>query len=351
MPWIRLNETNFRDYIAPVEDVEGGNPNRGFFGEGGNPELVSADVEGVVTYNTLLNYYGFNYTNTFTSKKIRGMRVTCLNRNDDPPTNPGWEFFRQSISNNVTIVTDINGNEISGIGQLYDYSGGVQLTAADLAGPTIYSSDLDFRRNVPRVFEVLLPNTGTQEVILLQSGTSIYTDDDINGEIGTGYAEYYIDVFTEDDTPEPTARPTYPVYEMEKGWSFDGNFIPHFVELNWLFQEDPFTYKSINKIRIHGLTKGVVNLQVQLSGMQGDITTDYIQDYTDPQFIDLPFTPIYVQDDFLSVTNYVDYSSRGIALQMKFEGRNKDIAKPEPSHVLQILALQGTPEGNGKRAN
>lgn len=144
---------------------------------------------------------------------------------------------------------------------------------------------------------------------------------------------------------------TYPVYEMEKGWSFDGNFIPHFVELNWLFQEDPFTYKSINKIRIHGLTKGVVNLQVQLSGMQGDITTDYIQDYTDPQFIDLPFTPIYVQDDFLSVTNYVDYSSRGIALQMKFEGRNKDIAKPEPSHVLQILALQGTPEGNGKRAN
>lgn len=57
--------------------------------------------------------------------------------------------------------------------------------------------------------------------------------------------------------------------------------------------------------------------------MQGDITTDYIQDYTDPQFIDLPFTPIYVQDDFLSVTNYVDYSSRGIALQMKFEGRNK----------------------------
>jgi hypothetical protein len=141
------------------------------------------------------------------------------------------------------------------------------------------------------------------------------------------------------------------VYEMEKGWSFDGNYIPHFVELNWLFQEDPFTYKTVSKIRVHGLTKGNTNLQVQLSGMQGEVVTDYIQDYMPPQFMTLPFTPIYVRDDFRSVTNYIDYSDRGMALQMKIEGRNTDITKPEPSHVLQVLALQGTPQGNGKRAN
>lgn len=141
------------------------------------------------------------------------------------------------------------------------------------------------------------------------------------------------------------------VYEMEKGWSFDGNYIPHFLELNWLFEEDPFTYKSVNKIRVHGLTKGVVNLQVQLSGMQGEEVTDYIQDYLPPQYINLPFNPIYVLDDFKSVTSYTDYSDRGIGLQMKFEGRNIDINKPEPSHVLQVLALQGTPQGNGKRAS
>ena len=141
------------------------------------------------------------------------------------------------------------------------------------------------------------------------------------------------------------------VYEMEKGWSFDGMYIPHFLELNWLFQEDPFTYKTVQKIRVHGLTKGNVGLQVSMSGMQGDIVTDYIEDYMDPQIIDLPFTPIYVLEEFRSVTNYVDYSDRGIALQMKFEGSNVDVLRPEPSHVLQVLALQGTPEGNGKRAN
>ncbi len=148
--------------------------------------------------------------------------------------------------------------------------------------------------------------------------------------------------------PDPANQ--YFVYEMEKGWSFDGNYIPHFLELNWLFQEDPFTYKSINKIRVHGLTKGVVNLQVSLSGMQGDPATDYIQDYMDPQFIDLPFTPIYVSSDFVSATNYTPYSDRGMALQMKFEGRNTARLLPEPAHVLQVLALQGTPSGNGARA-
>lgn len=146
------------------------------------------------------------------------------------------------------------------------------------------------------------------------------------------------------------SQPTL-VYEMEKGWSFDGMYIPHFIELNWLFEDDPFTYKAINKIRIHGLTKGNVLLQVKLSGMEGLPTTDYITDYMDAQYIDLPFTPIHVSSDFIPATGYVDYSDRGIALQIRIEGRNEDPLRPEPSHVLQVLGLQLSPTGNGKRAN
>ena len=143
----------------------------------------------------------------------------------------------------------------------------------------------------------------------------------------------------------------YRVYELDRGWSFDGNFIPHFLELNWFFGEDPVTYKSINKVRVHGLVKGVVNLQVSMSGMQGDVATDYIEDYSDPEFLDFPFTPIQVSPEFLPATNYVGYSDRGLALLMKFEGRNTDITLPEPAHVLQVLALQSSPQGNGKTAN
>lgn len=141
------------------------------------------------------------------------------------------------------------------------------------------------------------------------------------------------------------------VYEMEKGWSFDGDYIPHFLELNWYFGDDPFTYEGIQKVRIHGLTKGNTQLQLRMAGMQGDPATDYLPDYMIPQFIDLPFSAIHVSSEFIPTTNYVDYSDRGTALQMRFEGRNTDISKPEPSHVIQVLALQSSPQGNGKRAN
>lgn len=137
------------------------------------------------------------------------------------------------------------------------------------------------------------------------------------------------------------------VYELERGWSFDGNYIPHFAELNWYFGNDPTEYHGIQKIRIHGLSKGRTFLQVRLNGMQ----TDYLEDYAQPQYIDLPQNATYVTNDFKPITNYVDYGDRGISLQMKFEGRNTDILLPEPSHVIQVLVLQSTPQGTGKRAN
>lgn len=165
-----------------------------------------------------------------------------------------------------------------------------------------------------------------------------------------------LDVLVEVPDPDPDPDPdppkgSYYVYEMEKGWSFDGAYIPHFLELNWLFQEDPFTYTSVQKVRVHGLAKGKAQLHVSMAGMQPDPIADYTSDYSEPQWLDLPYTPMHVSSDFVPVTHYVDYSDRGLALQMKFEGRNKDLTKPEPAHVLQVLALQGTPRGNGARSN
>lgn len=138
----------------------------------------------------------------------------------------------------------------------------------------------------------------------------------------------------------------YYVYELDRGWSFDGMYIVHFVELNWYFGDDPFTYKSIQKIRVHGMTRGYYQkLQVAIAGMQ----TEYDSDYMEPQFLDLPLKPKYIQTEFKPTTNYVDVSDRGLSIQMKFEGRGSDM--PEPMHVLQVLAIQESPADVGKRAN
>lgn len=139
----------------------------------------------------------------------------------------------------------------------------------------------------------------------------------------------------------------FKVYELEKGWSFDGYYIPHFLILNWYFGDDPTTYHSIQKLRIHGLSKGRTYLQVSTNGMQ----TDYSPDFTTPQYIDLPKAPAFVNPDFQPVTNYADLADRGLSIQFKFEGRNTDITLPEPAHVIQVLVVQSSPQGTGARGN
>lgn len=137
------------------------------------------------------------------------------------------------------------------------------------------------------------------------------------------------------------------VYELEKGWSFDGYYIPHFVELNWYFGDNPTIYHGIQKIRIHGLSKGRTYLQVRTNGMQ----TDYESDYSTPQYIDLPHHATFVTPDFHPVTTYADSANRGLSIQMKFEGRNTNITLPEPAHVIQVLVVQSSPVGTGSSAN
>lgn len=151
-------------------------------------------------------------------------------------------------------------------------------------------------------------------------------------------------------SPNPSSSgdsPHFHVYELDKGWSFDGAYIPHFLEMNWYFGDDPFTDKTIQKVRIHGLSKGLTQLQLSVAGMQHD----YDSDFTEPQFINIPRNAVHISEEYIPVTNYVDSSNWGVSHQLRFEGSNTDLSKPEPSHVLQVLALQGSPQNNGKRIN
>lgn len=138
------------------------------------------------------------------------------------------------------------------------------------------------------------------------------------------------------------------VYEMEKGDSFDGDYIPHFLELNWFFGDNPVDFKGLQKIRIHGLSKGQAKLQVATNSMATDMM-DYEPFYSEAQFVDLPRRAKLLTSDYFSATNYTDVAARGISVQLKFSGRNTDITMPEPSHVIQVLVLQAT--GTGARSN
>lgn len=145
-------------------------------------------------------------------------------------------------------------------------------------------------------------------------------------------------------------------YEMDCGWSFDGYYIPHLLTINWYFRDDPFTYKGIQKVRIHGQTHGVTNLEVAINGMQ----TDYLDDFTEAQYVNLPRNIRYITTDLVPTTNYTDVSGRGLAMQLQFTGYDplydpNDEAYdplqqlPEPAHVIQVLAVQTTGPDTGTR--
>lgn len=140
------------------------------------------------------------------------------------------------------------------------------------------------------------------------------------------------------------------VYEVDKGWSFDGAYVPHHLELNWYFGDSPVDYGTIQKIRVHGLAKGRAGLTVATNSMTADFL-DYEEFYTEPQIIDIPRNPATITEEYHPVTNYVDVANRGISVQMKFEGRPNEYIQPEPSHVIQALVLQATPAGTGARSN
>lgn len=141
------------------------------------------------------------------------------------------------------------------------------------------------------------------------------------------------------------------VQEFEKGWSFDGKYIPHFCELNWYFGDNPVDFRELSNVRIHGLSKGNVQLSVGTNGMETDADF-YAEDYSEPQHIDLPRKQDWhVSSDYKPVTNYEQPLNRGISVQMKFEGRNENVDRPEPSHVIQVLVTQSSPIGNGNRSN
>lgn len=217
----------------------------------------------------------------------------------------------------------------------------------DYTPPPGMQGYLNVVRNDTEVVESIAlaeSSTGTLAVAFPSGATTVTILLTVSSE-GTGYVGFYLVDAALWLPPVPPEG--YLVYELDKGWTFDGAYIPHFLELNWYFGEDPIHYHTIQKIRVHGLSKGLTKLTLAMNGMQ----TDYEPDYTEPQILDLPRNPKLIAVDLFPETNYVDSANRGISLQMKFEGRNTDISLPEPQHALQVLVVQSSPQGTGFRSN
>lgn len=134
------------------------------------------------------------------------------------------------------------------------------------------------------------------------------------------------------------------VYELDRGDSFDGMYIPHMLELNYYYGDSPIQFTSVQKMRAHGLSRGYANLQLSMNGMD----SDYEEHYTEPQYFQLPLNMKYVSEKMDPHTSMVDTAVRGLSVQIKIEGNPKQlsfIGAVEPGHALQAVILRAGPGG------
>lgn len=126
------------------------------------------------------------------------------------------------------------------------------------------------------------------------------------------------------------------VYELDRGWSFDGYYIPFSADVSWYFGQMPVQFKGVQKVRVYGNSKGRALLKISTTGQ----STDFKVRYNEGQIVDLPKVPELISTEFEQTTNIVNLANHGLSIRMRFEGRQEDVLKPEPSHVIQVLVIE-----------
>lgn len=135
------------------------------------------------------------------------------------------------------------------------------------------------------------------------------------------------------------------VFALESGDSFDGKYIPHMFETNWYFGNSPTMYRGLQKIRMHGLSKGKALIDVYSAGIDNDygFGTNIFQSTPEP--LNLPRTAVNDYNELLPATNIANLANRGLGIQLRFKGRNTDLTQPEPGHILQVMVIYSRPSG------
>lgn len=130
------------------------------------------------------------------------------------------------------------------------------------------------------------------------------------------------------------------VYELERGWGFDGQPFPYYFELNPMTGPSPMMFYSIMKVRVHGLTKGLSTIKLQVSGNQNDYSDEYNNEIED---MSMPRTYGYYNTNFYPTTNIVSLADRGLMVKLKVSSNNSTTS--EPPHICQAFLTLNRPSG------
>lgn len=137
-------------------------------------------------------------------------------------------------------------------------------------------------------------------------------------------------------------------FELEKGWSFDGQDFPAYMTVNLSFLESPFDYDNIRKVDLHGLDYNNTTLFAAAG-------TKYSEEKT---YSGMDFSSTYVPagrnvadtvgTDYTPFNKVIQTAMRGRPIYLKLKNTTTatggfDSCVIEPPHILQALLVYHTP--------
>lgn len=138
------------------------------------------------------------------------------------------------------------------------------------------------------------------------------------------------------------------VFELERGWSFDGQDFPALLTLNLSFLETPYDYDQIRKVELHALDYNNTTLFAALGTKYGE----------EKSYSGMSFSSTYVPagrnaaalltTDYTPFAKMINVGNRGRPLYLKFKNASTatgdtSASAIEPPHILQALLVQYTP--------
>jgi hypothetical protein len=140
-------------------------------------------------------------------------------------------------------------------------------------------------------------------------------------------------------SPDSTvsAADSYFVYELDRGWSFNGQFIPAYFQTSWMYT-NPGANFGVRKMILDGLSYGYSNIEVTTAR---DLSNSF---QTTRVICSLPKNAATtLSDEFVPYSTVASLNERGRAISLKFtavgDGTGDALNNPEPAHVCQVLLL------------
>ncbi len=138
------------------------------------------------------------------------------------------------------------------------------------------------------------------------------------------------------------------VFEMERGWSFDGQDFPARATINLSYLEEPFDYDQVRKIEVHGLDYNNTTLFAGFGTKYGEEMS-----YTGMS-LGSTYTPAgrnvagTLSTDYVPWAKMVNCATRGRPLYFKLKNSStatdgEASSAIEPPHILQALLVHYNP--------